>query len=33
MIGDKTSDIEVGKNVGIGLNILISPNIIFKELL
>ena len=33
MIGDKTSDIEAGKNAGIGLNILISPNKIPKELL
>lgn len=33
LIGDKTGDIEAGKNAGIGLNILISPNIIPKELL
>lgn len=33
MIGDKISDIEAGKNAGIGLNILISQNKIPKELL
>lgn len=26
LIGDKLSDIEAGKNAGVGLNILISPN-------
>lgn len=32
LIGDKISDIEAGKNAGIGLNILISPNKIPGEL-
>jgi D-glycero-D-manno-heptose 1,7-bisphosphate phosphatase len=33
LIGDKISDIEAGKNAGVGLNILITPNKIPKELL
>ena len=33
LIGDKLSDIEAGKKAGIGLNILISPNKIPKEIL
>lgn len=33
LIGDKLSDIEAGKNAGIGLNILITPNKIPVELL
>jgi len=32
LIGDKISDIEAGKNAGIGLNILIAPNRIPYEL-
>lgn len=32
LIGDKISDIEAGKNAGVGLNILIIPNKIPKEL-
>jgi D-glycero-D-manno-heptose 1,7-bisphosphate phosphatase len=32
LIGDKMSDIEAGKNAGVGLNILITPNNIPAEL-